>query len=302
MLDYEPPKPWQSVPVTAAHSSRGHHLPPETITVIVQYLPYDKAGKIQKQGLANASLTCRYWAYLLQPAMFRDLTLQGPEDVTQALDFIDSPSTSCFDSLAGHIQEITYRKTDDRFPPWARLHILHKRVPHAKLHLVASAISNEKDKHVSGSTLLQCLPRTLPSTAFPPFSRLELHRVGFKAPGHLVRLVHTFSKLRECTFASLAFQPTPEPIPTATTTRRRTVAPAEKLDVDLQLPRPPTNFTTQLQLAFAVIDAKRTLSVPEETWRIFEEAVTALVPSDIGVGDARVDLTSMYTLLGCRVI
>lgn len=73
-------------------SEAGADLPSELIKhIALSCLELDKDSKPVKRGLASCSLVCRYWANLIRPDLFQWLTLRGPDDTSQLLQFVRTP-------------------------------------------------------------------------------------------------------------------------------------------------------------------------------------------------------------------
>lgn len=71
-------------------------LPSEIVSCIVEDL-CDLPFRSSKYGLSACSLTCRYWAKLLQPLLFEELKLRGLDDIAQLLEFFQrSPQLATF--------------------------------------------------------------------------------------------------------------------------------------------------------------------------------------------------------------
>ena len=63
-------------------------LPSELLRPIAIWLGRSKSSFLQpldKRGLAASSLTCRDWAKVIRPFIFRDLTLRSPEDINDLI-------------------------------------------------------------------------------------------------------------------------------------------------------------------------------------------------------------------------
>ena len=127
-----------------------------------------------KIGLAACGLTCRHWARMIRPILFRELTLRNPNDVLSLLEFLNPLSVSYGRwHMREHVRTITYVVSHDHLPPWTRLHMLSRNLSRAKITLAVQGSYG-----VNGTSLLKSYPRTLPPSVFP-FHNVHIQDVEF---------------------------------------------------------------------------------------------------------------------------
>ncbi|EKM52888.1 uncharacterized protein PHACADRAFT_186918 [Phanerochaete carnosa HHB-10118-sp] len=151
-------------------------IPPELVRRIALFcVDWDKdLEPTQKRGLAACSLTCRYWAQLLTPLIFRRLVLKSAEDIFQLLAFL-----SAADDRTPPLREAVKKIElgEDRATtkiPWSHHMVkLHKQLPNVNfqrdMQLTVTGSSGSGDAGMDDTFLLpfHTLPRTLPASWTP---------------------------------------------------------------------------------------------------------------------------------------
>ena len=168
-------------------------LPPELVNNVLRELvayscAHDSKLPIYvKQGLANASVVCRKWEEATRLPLYNKLVLRSPEDVNELIQIVCARPELC-----NFTDTITYRRLNDRIPPWIRLRTLLMHVhSHTRLDIEVGKEHSLRDM-VDGRTLLHALPRTLPPAAMPPVHSLEVDSTLFQNAVDLSKLIYAF--------------------------------------------------------------------------------------------------------------
>lgn len=180
-------------------------LPEELIARIVQLLSgerpdtwdrYSHASpplKLSKRQLGRCALTCRFWATILRPEIFRKLVLRTAEDGRVFRAFIESPVDAklAIAPLVGYIRI----ECDLGEQPWVHLVFMAgaKLVNIDEIHLSVT--------HSSGTSLPpirsihHSLPRALP-VWLPRVQTLYLHGLSFADFSSISRFIRSIDRHR----------------------------------------------------------------------------------------------------------
>lgn len=245
----------------------GTRIPPEVLRMIVNSLPPPDqtfSGSRDKKGLPALSLTCRDWAILIRPRLFLGLTLRTPDDLSQLLDFFDSP-VSVGPALNMCINKILYQVRQDQVPPWIRLHKLLKKC--------SSALIDLDVKDVPGASLLKTFPRILPLSIFQ-FRQISLSDITFKNRTEFAPLFHNLAKMQLCNCTSLRVQHTVE-----RTVPRSALGPSQSAQLWFYDVEAGTNdFSTEFNLACTLLFPARRLGLDNTSWNSAKGIILDLVP------------------------
>lgn len=186
----------------------GAELPSEVICFIVQGL-HDGSrpqGTSVKAGLAACSLTCRYWAEMLQPFLFGSLTLRSSEDVTQLLDFFRSSP-----ALADFVWDLQVRQ---RSHSHLWFHHVNKLVAYLREDTYVTLTidgstslplpDTTKKLRSPASVQLYSLPRTLPGSILQ-MTRITIDGVELRRRSDLVRFISGLPTLLSCGIKRVKF-------------------------------------------------------------------------------------------------
>ena len=170
------------------------YLPPELVhAVLMRMEDWGKNGQI-KRGLASCSLACRYWATLIRPLLFEEITLRSGEDVSQLVasldaDFLQPALSNCIEYI-NVVEDQTLA-----VPLWShQLMRLAPRIPLASIWQWnvedAPAASNDQSPQKPASRLpFSALPKTLPPSALPRVHFLTLSGLALRSLRELARFV-----------------------------------------------------------------------------------------------------------------
>lgn len=185
-------------------------LPPELVhAVLIQMYDSDNSGII-KRGLASCSLTCRYWAALIRPLLFRILTLRSGKDVSQLIAFLDAdlrvPTLrSCIEELDVVEDHVSAR------PPWSHQIVrLAKLLSHYKVRnwtvKDVPVVSDGEHILTHRSPLpFSMLPRTIPRSTLPQVSSLSLSGLSLKSTRNMMRVVGNQISCKDLELDSVVF-------------------------------------------------------------------------------------------------
>lgn len=190
----------------------GAELPSEVIHFIVQalcathYYGFRQQGTSVKAGLAACSLTCRYWAEMLQPFLFGSLTLRSSEDVKQLLDFFRSSP-----ALADFVWDLQVRQ---RSHSHLWFHHVNKLLAYlgedtyVTLTIDGSTSPPLPDtaKNLRSPAFVQLysLPRTLPGSILQ-MTRITIDGVELRRKSDLVRFISRIPTLLSCGIKRVKF-------------------------------------------------------------------------------------------------
>ncbi|KIP05698.1 hypothetical protein PHLGIDRAFT_487886 [Phlebiopsis gigantea 11061_1 CR5-6] len=180
-------------------------LPPEIIYLVLQALREDESTE-PKRGLAACSLTCRYWAKVLQPLLFYSLVLRGPNDVARLLEICrGSPHLAEFIQVI-HIAQYSLSYT--WFHHISKVLSFLSRDVHTTLTIQGpQSIPTESAQHQDRSVTslsLYGLPRQLPLSHLQ-FSRLVISGVQLRRREYLARFVRSLPDQHSCAIERVAF-------------------------------------------------------------------------------------------------
>jgi hypothetical protein len=173
-----------------------------------------------KLGLSAYSLTCRHWAEVIRPVIFRKIQLRQPEDVVQLLEFLDSgasigpPLCNCIEELALHVYPAAvvtavpclhhYYKLVKRLHALRHTSIIMKddqpAITHGPSHHLEQGLQSRSLLNILSSSL----PKTLPGTIFP-VHKLVLFGLQLRTVGDLVCVVNSLPTIRSFTGERLTF-------------------------------------------------------------------------------------------------
>lgn len=269
----------QTAPVALAP---GGALPPEVIRMIVGYLATSELYAEPKKGLARCSLTCRYWAGTLRPALFAKLTLCTPRDVSQLLDLLDAPSV-LEPTLQRCLREVTYEILETQMvPPWLRLHTLSRSIPNVVMILtIGDAFTSHDD--IDGASLLANFPRTLPPSIFP-FNAVYLTDVNFKSAAEFSGLFHNMLKLSSGVVHNLTIRKRAVPVP------RRALRQLRAVELEVRSLNVGSNsFSSQYTLARTILLPDARIKLSSTGWASAASIIDKLVPSEYDLSLVEVD-------------
>ena len=214
-------------------------LPPETIANIIRCIAWDIYRpspeqyqiKASKKHLGTLSLTCRYWARLCRPHMFRHLTLRNRDDLNQFVWFIQAPSLvqPCLYDCSPHL---TLELSGTWPAPW--LHRTHAaflggdvttdtvaKYFEILLALQSTSVEGSQDEAVKYAprSLSTGLPRTLPGSMFP-FNFIGLRDMRFRSIADVLRLIDSLPDLLLIRCTRVTFDDTSLFLPPAPARRR----------------------------------------------------------------------------------
>lgn len=260
--------------MTPARSANGAHLPPEVICEIAANIP--DIHVYPKGGIAACSLTCRYWASLLRPALFSYLGLRSSTDLAQLLEFLDSPPILC-PAIAQCLNRIgLFQRTGHPTPPWFHhVHIIAKRSGRKDLHFtlylwpemlpayLGGALpipSNAKSDTFPFSVLR--LPRSLPGTILPVrVMRLRELRIHAR---DLLRLIDSLPRLQSLSLLRVLFD---EDLATITRYPRRSTRALTYVDLQRRLGIGITDLRAELNLASSILQSSVYLGIDPHDWQ-----------------------------------
>ncbi|EKM52858.1 uncharacterized protein PHACADRAFT_261514 [Phanerochaete carnosa HHB-10118-sp] len=174
----------------------GTLLPDELVRAVLVWLDDNESETWErtfKRGLTPCSLTCRYWAKLIRPILFKYLTLESADDVSQlaailgAHDFLGCPIGNCIVNLT-----LVENPTSSGIP-WGHQLALrsYQQVPFAKVTWTIKGAPTDSQLQPSRKwpTLPPALlPRVLPASPIP-LSRLALSNLHVSSARGLVNFV-----------------------------------------------------------------------------------------------------------------
>ena len=208
----------------------GVDLPSELVhrnveQVVVSTLIEVSGKTIDKRGLAACGTTCRHWARLIRPVLFRRLSLRSSEDIQQPAEFLEDPVKEDME-IGGFIKVMILEQRTLAMPPWLHhVHILLRRLAHPRLELVLGTSSSQ----INHGTLLcpvdahdvpplQILPRTFPYSSIQ-LRHILLYNLRLRSQTVLENLVDSLPILRTCECTVVTFLSASE---SAERVRRRT--------------------------------------------------------------------------------
>ena len=150
-----------------------NHLPPELVhAIVIRMKDEDKNYMPIKGGLASCSLTCRYWAGLVRPLLFEELTLRSGEDVSLLVAFLDADALQ--PTLSGCIRYVhVVENQASAGSPWSHQLIgLARWLPHLEWYSwtakgAAAASDGQRIPQRRSPLPFAALPRTLPRSILP---------------------------------------------------------------------------------------------------------------------------------------
>lgn len=149
--------------------------------------------KLSKRQLGSCALTCRFWAKILRPEIFRRLVLRTAEDGRLFREFIESPASPDLDiaQLVGYIRI----ECDLSQQPWVHMVFMSgsKLVSIDEIHLSVSYPSGASPPPIR--SIHHALPRTLP--LWPPHVQtLHLHGLSFADFSSINRFIRSIDRHR----------------------------------------------------------------------------------------------------------
>lgn len=153
------------------------YLPAEMVQAILMRVEdEDEHGNAIKHGLTSCSLTCRHWAAVIRPMLFRELTLRSAEDISQLLAFLSIPDFLGCALVDCVVWVYVVADCATAIPPWGhQITRLDKRLT-SVLSVILTINGSSADRSMGRSSLLfHSFPRTLPleSTIFLGSLRLS---------------------------------------------------------------------------------------------------------------------------------
>lgn len=200
--------------MVGSSSCHGERIPQELFAPIIDALLYPVRSPSRhnhKRGLALCSLTCRYWAKRIRPALFRRLTIRTLQDISDLLYILDSRS-AVEPNFADCIRELVVEHCPVDGIPWIHhVHSILRRLRDATVSLrIINQADNSQDSSTTSHTSIAmteiplAYPRTLPSSILP-ISQLLLDGLRIRHISDLVRLIYALPTLRHCECRRLLF-------------------------------------------------------------------------------------------------
>ena len=261
-------------------------IPAELVSAILDELTCGKTWyfltcerfQVAKAGLAACSLTCRHWARLIRPILFRSIILRTHEDVVFLRKLLQTPA-AVGPALVDCLEAVEIQQAEPVGVPWTH-HVqgILERAPKAWLRIVITGTSsphNISPAVLSSSHLpFHRLPRTLPGSSLKVLT-LAIKDVELRSKAELARLIDSLSTLRNCYCDKLTFL---DSSPSAQAPRRGGRPTHVKLR-SLMVSRceGTEDLETQLALASYILDAPSRLRLDGETWDLVLRAMAGLV-------------------------
>lgn len=266
-------------------SSLGEDLPPEIIREIIAHFVNSTPSVSSKPGLASCSITCRYWASVIRPALFASISLSSRYDLLQLLEFLQSHAVTT-QTISECLECISIvQRSDYPAPPWFHHVDIIRRVSKRSdlaftlmvlpgpTVLASAGPPSVKSDAVTFPSPVFCLPRRLPS-CITPFQMMRLSDIEVSRKDFL-RLLGSLPGLWSLHCRRVSFK---DDMRSSGLSYGRPNSVLKHLCLDGYEFRTATgNLWTQLLLASTILRGSRHLNVEQQVWLSALGAVCSLL-------------------------